>query len=185
MAAPSDLIRIGPALFELPVGFRSGMQVPVRVFGTEKLVGEMDDQVFKQAANVATLPGLVEATLCMPDAHWGYGFPIGSVAAMDLETGVISPGGIGFDINCGMRLVRTDLSWPEVKPHLRQLVDALAARVPAGVGSRGFVRLNRDGFREALVEGAAWAVRAGYGVQRDLDHTEAGGCFPGRPGGGG
>ena len=178
MAAPSDLIRIGPALFELPVGFRSGMQVPVRVFGTEKLVAEMDDQVFKQAANVATLPGLVEATLCMPDAHWGYGFPIGSVAAMDLETGVISPGGIGFDINCGMRLVRTDLSWPEVKPHLRQLVDALAARVPAGVGSRGFVRLSRDGFREALVEGAAWAVRAGYGVQRDLDHTEAGGCFP-------
>ncbi|NIV75582.1 MAG: RNA-splicing ligase RtcB, partial [Gammaproteobacteria bacterium] len=110
------------------------MRVPVRVFAKEKLLSEMDDKVFLQAANVATLSGIVGASFAMPDAHWGYGFPIGGVAAMDPETGVISPGGIGFDINCGMRLVRTDLTWGEVRPRIRDLIDALAARVPAGVG---------------------------------------------------
>ena len=161
------------------MGFRPGMRVPVRVYGTDALVAEMDDQVFVQAANVATLPGIVDASLVMPDAHWGYGFPIGGVAAMDPETGVISPGGIGFDINCGMRLVRTALDWAEVEPHVRALVDALAARVPAGAGARGFVRVSDDAFREALREGARWAVRQGYGVPEDLARTESGGCFPG------
>jgi tRNA-splicing ligase RtcB len=155
------------------------MRVPVRVFGSEKLVREMDDQVFVQAANVAGLPGIVGASLCMPDAHWGYGFPIGGVAAIDPRHGVISPGGIGFDINCGMRLVRTDLLWPEVEPRLRELVDRLAARVPAGVGSRGFVRLSESEFAEVLRLGARWAVREGYGTPDDLAFTEAGGCFPG------
>jgi tRNA-splicing ligase RtcB len=155
------------------------MRVPVRVFGSEKLVREMDDQVFVQAANVATLPGIVGASLCMPDAHWGYGFPIGGVAAIDPRHGVISPGGIGFDINCGMRLVRTDLLWPEVEPRLRELVDRLAARVPAGVGSRGFVRLSASEFAEVLRLGARWAVRQGFGTPEDLAATEAGGCFPG------
>jgi tRNA-splicing ligase RtcB len=166
-------------VYELDTRFREGMRVPVRVFGSEKLVAEMDDQVFVQAANVATLPGIVGASLCMPDAHWGYGFPIGGVAAMDAETGVISPGGIGFDINCGMRLVRTDLVWPEVRPRLRDLVDALAARVPAGVGAHGFVRLTRDEFREVIREGAAWAVHRGMGTARDLERTESRGCFAG------
>jgi tRNA-splicing ligase RtcB len=150
----------------------------VRVFASEKLLAEMDDKVFEQAANVATLPGIVASSLCMPDAHWGYGFPIGGVAAMDVRDGVISPGGIGFDINCGMRLVRTDLSWPEVRPRLRELVDTLAGRVPAGVGRRGFVRIDRDEFRKVLLEGARWAVAEGYGTQDDLARTEAGGCFP-------
>jgi tRNA-splicing ligase RtcB len=113
----------------------------------------------------------------MPDAHWGYGFPIGGVAATDPRSGVISPGGIGFDINCGMRLVRTDLTWPEIQPHLRKLVDALAARVPAGVGSRGFVRITRDEFRELIRDGARWAVRSGFGTEEDLVFTEEGGCF--------
>ncbi len=178
MAAPATLQRTGPACYELPIGFRDGMRVPVRVYGSEKLVAEMDDQVFRQAANVATLPGIVEASFCMPDAHWGYGFPIGGVAAMDPESGVISPGGIGFDINCGMRLARTDLSWSEVQPRLGQLVDALAARVPAGTGRRGFVRISRDDFRDVLRDGAGWAVRQGYGTPDDLTHTEENGCFP-------
>ncbi len=177
MAAPASLRRTAPACWELPNGFREGMRVPVRVYGTEKLVAEMDDQVFVQAANVATLPGIVEASFCMPDAHWGYGFPIGGVAAMDLETGVISPGGIGFDINCGMRLVRTDLTWSEVQPHLHELVDALAARVPAGTGRQGFVRIDRDEFRDVISKGASWAVGRGYGTPDDLAHTEASGCF--------
>ena len=179
MAAPSELKRIREGVYELAVGFRPGMRVPVRVYGTDELVAAMDDQVFVQAANVATLPGIVDASLVMPDAHWGYGFPIGGVAAMDPEEGVVSPGGIGFDINCGMRLVRTDLTWPEVEPHLEKLVDALAARIPAGTGRRGLLRLTDDAYREALCGGARWAVARGYGVPEDLAHTEAGGCYEG------
>jgi tRNA-splicing ligase RtcB (3'-phosphate/5'-hydroxy nucleic acid ligase) len=179
MPAPAALQRIGPATWELPPTFREGMRVPVRVYGSEKLVRDMDDQVFVQAANVATLPGVVGWSFCMPDAHWGYGFPIGGVAAMDARSGVISPGGIGFDINCGMRLVRSDLVWPEVEPRLRELVDGLARAVPAGVGSRGFVDVDRQEFEEALREGARWAVARGYGTPEDLAHTESGGCFAG------
>jgi tRNA-splicing ligase RtcB (3'-phosphate/5'-hydroxy nucleic acid ligase) len=179
VSAPATLRRVGPAEWELPVGARPGMRVPVRVFASEELVNAMDDQVFKQAANVATLPGIVTGSLCMPDAHWGYGFPIGGVAAMDAEHGVISPGGIGFDINCGMRLVRTDLTWPEVEPRIPALVKTLGARVPAGVGSSGFVRLSPAELDELLRDGAPWVVRRGYGVAEDLAFTESGGCFPG------
>jgi tRNA-splicing ligase RtcB len=139
----------------------------------------MDEGVYEQVTNVATLPGIVRYALCMPDGHWGYGFPIGGVAAMEAETGVISPGGIGFDINCGMRLVVTNLTYPEVQPHLKELVDALFKRVPAGVGSTGFVHLSHDVFREVLIEGARWCVRQGYGWPEDLEHTEDGGCLPG------
>jgi len=177
MAAPPGLRPIGPATYELEVGYRPEMRVPVRVFAGEKLLAEMDEQVFVQAANVATLPGIVEASFCMPDAHWGYGFPIGGVAAVDVETGVISPGGIGFDINCGVRLVTTNLTWGKLKPRLGKLMDGLAARVPAGVGSRGDVRVSRDEFREVLASGSRWAIRNGYGTREDLEHTESGGCF--------
>jgi tRNA-splicing ligase RtcB len=179
MTAPDALVRAGPAVFELPASYRSGMRVPVRVVGTDELVADMDDKVFEQACNVATLPGITRSVVCMPDAHWGYGFPIGSVAAIDPERGVISPGGIGFDINCGMRLVSTNLTWPEVRPRIRQLVDELAASVPAGVGASGFVRLQRREFREVLRDGARWAVRSGYGTEADLTNTESGGCMPG------
>ncbi len=179
MAAPSDLREVGPAAYELSARFREGMRVPVRVYGSEKLVQEMDDQVFVQASNVAKLPGLVGASFCMPDAHRGYGFPIGGVAATDPDEGVISPGGIGFDINCGVRLLRTGLSWDEVEPRLAKLVDALAARIPAGVGSRGCVSLSKDEFRDVLREGAPWAVRRGLGTERDLAFSESGGCLAG------
>ncbi|HVP29840.1 MAG TPA: RtcB family protein, partial [Myxococcota bacterium] len=151
---------------------------PARIYGTEKLIGEMDDAVYDQVTNVATLPGIVKYALCMPDGHFGYGFPIGGVAAMDVEKGgVISPGGIGFDINCGMRLVRTDLTFPEVEPCLPALVDALAERVPAGVGARGFLRLDEAEFGEVMREGAGWALRRGLGNAEDLARTEARGCF--------
>ncbi len=179
VTVPAALKQISAAVWELPVGFRPGMRVPVRIYATEELVAAFDDQVFTQAANVATLPGIVGASHCMPDAHWGYGFPIGGVAATDAETGVISPGGIGFDINCGMRLVRSDLTWAEVEPLLRRLIDALAARVPAGVGQRGFVDLSAAQFSDVLREGARWAVAHGFGTQRDLDFTESRGCFLG------
>jgi tRNA-splicing ligase RtcB len=179
MGAPAQLLRTGAAEYELPAGARAGMRVPVHVFASEKLVAEMDAQVFVQAANVATLPGIVGASLVMPDAHWGYGFPIGGVAAIDPRSGVISPGGIGFDINCGMRLVRSRLVGSELEPRLRELVDALAARVPAGVGSRGFVRLTDADLEDVLREGAHWAVRRGFGSARDLACTEAGGRIAG------
>jgi len=116
MAAPEGIRQIAESVWELPTTLRPGMRVPVRIFATAALLEAMDDQVFHQAANVATLPGIVGYSFVMPDAHWGYGFPIGGVAAMDPQTGVISPGGIGFDINCGMRLVLTNLTLEEVQP---------------------------------------------------------------------
>ncbi|MBI1735637.1 MAG: RtcB family protein, partial [Candidatus Rokubacteria bacterium] len=135
--------------------------------------------VFEQVTNVACLPGIVRAALCMPDGHWGYGFPIGGVAAFRAETGVISPGGIGFDINCGMRVLRTDLTEAEVRPKLRELVDALFAAVPSGVGARGFVHLTEDTFCDVMREGAGWCVSHGYGWPEDLATTEGGGCLAG------
>ncbi len=179
MPRPTGLRQLDATTFELGPGFRPGMRVPVRLFASEALVDGLDDQVWVQAANVATLPGIVAASLCMPDAHWGYGFPIGGVAAFDVRSGVISPGGIGFDINCGMRLVRTDLTEEAVRPRLRELVDALAERVPAGPGRDGFLRCDDDEFREVMREGARWAVKRGFGTPEDLLLTEAGGCFPG------
>jgi tRNA-splicing ligase RtcB len=155
------------------------MLVPARIYGTQKLIEDMDDGVFDQVTNVATLPGIIKYALCMPDGHWGYGFPIGGVAAMDAEAGVISPGGIGFDINCGMRLVLTSLSLEEVTPYLRQLVDRLFKRVPAGVGGTGFVQVSQSEFREVLEQGAHWCVKKGFGWAEDLDRTEESGRIRG------
>lgn len=179
MPLPASIRRVGDAVWEVPPTARPGMLVPVRIFATEPLLHAMDDTVFTQAANVATLPGIVGASCVMPDAHWGYGFPIGGVAAIDPQHGVISPGGIGFDINCGMRLVLTDLTLEEVQPRLHELVDALFERVPAGVGSSGFLKLSDDEFNAVLAEGAPWCVRRGYGTAEDLARTEEGGCFAG------
>jgi tRNA-splicing ligase RtcB len=179
MALPADITKISDTVWELPPSHRAGMRVPARIYATAELLREMDAGVFEQVSNVATLPGIVRHAYCMPDGHWGYGFPIGGVAAMDAATGVISPGGIGFDINCGMRLVVTNLTYTEVQPRLQELVDALYKRVPAGVGSTGFLRLSHDAFREVVTEGAGWCVRHGYGWPEDLERTEDGGCFRG------
>ncbi|HAR96455.1 MAG TPA: RNA-splicing ligase RtcB [Deltaproteobacteria bacterium] len=180
MATPSAIERMAEAVWELPVSYKEGMRVPARIYATEKLLRDMDDAVFDQITNVATLPGITGYAFCMPDGHFGYGFPIGGVAAMDIEKGgVISPGGIGFDINCGMRLVRTDLSYDDVKPRLKELVDRLFRAVPAGVGSKGFLRLSRDEFRKVVERGARWCVKNGYGWQEDLDLTEEFGSMDG------
>ena len=136
--------QISDTVWEIPVSYKEGMRVPARIYATEKLMRDMDDGVYDQVTNVATLPGIAKYALCMPDGHFGYGFPIGGVAAMDVEAGgVISPGGIGFDINCGMRLVVTNLTYKDVKPYIKKLVDRLYERVPAGVGSTGFVKISR------------------------------------------
>lgn len=176
---PTELKRVSGTVWELPISFKEGMLVPARIYGTEKLIRAMDDGVFDQVSNVACLPGILKYAFCMPDGHWGYGFPIGGVAAMDPQKGVISPGGIGFDINCGMRLVLTNLSFDEVKFRLHDLVDALFRNVPCGVGSTGFIKLSRDDFREVLAHGSKWALRKGFAWPEDLNLTEEGGCFKG------
>jgi tRNA-splicing ligase RtcB len=180
MAMMEVLQRISDTIWEIPVSYKDGMRVPARIYGTEKLVREMDEGVYDQVTNVATLPGITKYALCMPDGHFGYGFPIGGVAAMDVEQGgVISPGGIGFDINCGMRLVVTNLTYDEVKPHIKKLVDRLYQRVPAGVGSTGFVQISRNQFRKLVEEGAHWCIRNGYGWEEDLELIEENGCIKG------
>jgi tRNA-splicing ligase RtcB (3'-phosphate/5'-hydroxy nucleic acid ligase) len=179
MTLPAALKKISDTVWELPVSYKEGMLVPARIYATEKLIQEMDAGVFEQVSNVATLPGIQRYAYCMPDGHWGYGFPIGGVAAMDPGTGVISPGGIGFDINCGMRLVLTTLTADEVKPRLHQLVDRLFTRIPTGVGCHGFVRLSQSEFRSVVEQGSRWCLKNGFATQEDLEMTEEGGCFPG------
>src|SRR5204862_98881 len=152
MAIIDNVQKISDTIWELPASYKQGMRVPARIIATEKLVRGMDEAVYQQISNVATLPGIARYALCMPDGHSGYGFPIGGVAAMDVhEGGVISPGGIGFDINCGMRLITTNLTLEDVQPRLKEIVDRLFQRVPAGVGTHGFLKLSHNEFRN-LVE---------------------------------
>jgi tRNA-splicing ligase RtcB (3'-phosphate/5'-hydroxy nucleic acid ligase) len=180
MAIIDNVRKISDTIWELPVTYKAGMRVPARIVATEKLLREMDEAVYQQISNVATLPGITRYALCMPDGHSGYGFPIGGVAAMDIHKGgVISPGGIGFDINCGMRLVITNLTLNDVQPHLHRMVDRLYECVPAGVGSHGFLKLSRQEFRDVVEQGARWCVRNGYGWDEDLEVTEENGCIAG------
>lgn len=171
--------RVAEALWEIPPTAKPGMRVPARICATDELFAQLDGGVFDQVTNVAMLPGIVKYALCMPDGHWGYGFPIGGVAAMHPDTGVISPGGIGFDINCGMRLMRTNLTHDEIRGRTRDLIDALYKRVPAGVGARGLLSLSNDDFRAISVHGARWCVEHGYGRPEDLERTEERGAISG------
>jgi tRNA-splicing ligase RtcB len=171
--------QIADGVWEIAASAKAGMRVSARIFSTPELLAQMDDTVFDQITNVAMLPGIVGHAFCMPDGHWGYGFPIGGLAAMDPDTGVISPGGIGFDINCGMRLVRTNLAYEEVRDHIPKLIDALYQRVPAGVGARGFLKLSDDEFRAVALRGAAWCIDHGYGWPEDLERTEEHGTMAG------
>ena len=165
-------------LFEIP---KTGkMRVPGIVYASDKLIAQIeDDNAAKQVENVAHLPGIVRASLAMPDIHWGYGFPIGGVAAFDADHGVISPGGVGYDINCGVRLAGLQMGEKEIRPHLGKLVDALFFGVPCGVGRGGNVRLGRRELKQVLLRGAAWAISEGYGEASDLDHIENGGRIEG------
>ena len=172
MAELPSMKRVDKVVWEIPTSYKKGMLVPARIYATEKLLKEMDEGVFKQVTNVACLPGIQKYSYCMPDGHWGYGFPIGGVAAFDLDNGVISPGGIGFDINCGMRLVTTNLTIKDVQPKLRELIDTLFKIVPAGVGSKGFVDASQQQFKEIMLEGSKWCVENGYGWKEDLERTE-------------
>ncbi len=172
-----EFIKVSDVVWDIPASFKEGMRVPARIVATRKLIDAMELQVYDQITNVATLPGIQKYAFCMPDGHSGYGFPIGGVAAFDVnEGGVISPGGIGFDINCGMRLVLTKFTFDEVKPYLKTLIERLFQRVPAGVGSKGFVEISKEEFRHKVAsEGAHWAVENGYGWEEDLERTELNG----------
>jgi len=149
------------------------MRVPGLIFSSSQLMPDSkDDQSLIQVMNVATLPGIVKHALAMPDIHWGYGFPIGGVAAFDMEDGIISPGGVGYDINCGVRLLTTALMAHEIRPRIKELVYALFKNIPTGVGSRGRIRLSKKEEKKVAVEGASWAVKKGMGEKEDLERTE-------------
>ena len=155
------------------------MRVPGIIYATESMLkGEKQNEPLKQVANVATLPGILKASMAMPDMHWGYGFPIGGVAAFDWKTGIISPGGVGYDINCGVRLATTALVEKEVRPRLEDLVNALYQNIPSGVGSTGSIKLSVKEEKKVLIQGSRWAVSQGFGNDTDLEHTEDKGCMP-------
>jgi tRNA-splicing ligase RtcB len=156
------------------------MRVPGIIYANDKIYDLLkEDESVKQVANVAHLPGIVNYSLAMPDVHWGYGFPIGGVAVFDLEGGIISPGGVGYDINCGCRLMTTELSISDIKDKIKDLTTALYHRIPSGVGSTGYIKLSGKDQKKVLEEGAQWAVKAGFGTAQDLETTEDGGCMSG------
>ena len=174
------LVKIDDYRWEIPKSYKAGMRVPGLVYSDEKMLRQIkEDQSLEQVANVAFLPGIVGKSMAMPDIHWGYGFPIGGVAATRVSDGVISPGGVGFDINCGVRLLRTNLTEPEVKPRIDKLLNDLFANVPSGLGSEGKIRLKGKEIDRLLIKGAAWAVESGFGESEDLEYTEEHGNMQG------
>ena len=178
MAIPIE--RVDEYRWRIPPDAKPGMRVPAIIFADEKLMAQIrHDLSLEQAANSTTLPGIVKAAYAMPDIHQGYGLPIGAVVATDPETGVVTPGGVGYDINCGVRLLRTELTRTEVLPRLKELVNGLFATIPAGVGTQGKVRLTRENARKPLEQGARWAVEQGMGEPEDLITAEASGCIAG------
>ena len=167
------LEKIDEYRWRIPKSYKPGMRVPGIIYADEVMIKQIrEEQALEQVANVAFLPGIVDYSLAMPDIHWGYGFPIGGVAAMKVDDGVVSPGGVGFDINCGVRLLRTNLTQEEVQPKIKELMDALYMSIPSGVGSRGKLRLRVKELDEVLVKGSRWAVEKGYGRPEDLETTE-------------
>ena len=179
MSLKEKLRKIGPCLYELPKEAKPGMKVPAWLFLSEKLLEQVEEGAIEQAANVAFLPGIYKHSIALPDMHFGYGFPIGGVAALDYEEGGLSPGGIGFDINCGVRLLRTNLTVEQVRPKLKELLESIFHNVPSGVGEVGKIKLSFSELDEVLVNGAKWAVEKGYGTEKDLEHLEENGCMKG------
>lgn len=174
----------GPGKWRIPRGYKAGMRTDGVIYADEKMLKDIRrDQAPEQVANVATLPGIVGPAMAMPDIHWGYGFPIGGVAATDTADGVVSPGGVGYDINCGVRVLRTNLVEAEVRLKISDLVHELFREVPSGVGSSGKLTVSPDELERVLAEGAGWAVRRGLGRPEDLEHAEERGAMAGaKPG---
>jgi tRNA-splicing ligase RtcB len=175
-----QFIKIDDYRWKIPEDYKTGMRVPGLIYASKAMLESIrEEQTPQQVANVAFLPGIVGYSLAMPDIHWGYGFPIGGVAATDTKDGVVSPGGVGYDINCGVRLLRTSLNEGEVLPRIDQLINALFHNVPSGLGSEGKIRISQKEMNQLMTEGARWAVKRGLGLEEDLDATEEGGCLRG------
>lgn len=180
-AYTGPLIKIDDYRWRIPRSYMQGMRVDAIIYASYKLIEQIkDDSAPQQVANVATLPGIVRYSLAMPDIHWGYGFSIGGVAATDTENGgVISPGGVGYDINCGVRLLKTGLFEKDLHPRLKDLVYALYNDIPAGVGSKGDIKVNDKEQEKILLKGARWALEHGYATETDIEHTEESGAMEG------
>jgi len=174
------LRKIDDYRWEIPQNYKSGMRVPGLIYASEGMLeGLREERAPEQVANVAFLPGIVGRSLAMPDIHWGYGFPIGGVAATRVEDGVVSPGGVGYDINCGVRLLRTSLRHEEIRPKISQLVSDLFAHIPSGLGSSGKIKASKKELEEILTSGARWAVKQGFGTNEDLAACEEEGSMKG------
>jgi len=166
-----DLIKLNDYSYEMPK--HGGMRVPGLIFANANLIEKIKkDMTLKQVMNVAQLPGIIDKMIAMPDCHQGYGFPIGGVAAFDLEEGIISPGGVGYDINCGVRLITTKFTFDEVEKVKQQLLDQFYKEVPPGVGRPGLVKISKDTMHEVVQKGAEWAIENGYGTPKDLQTCE-------------
>jgi tRNA-splicing ligase RtcB len=179
MMGMEELIRIDESRLEVPIGYKEGMRTKGIIYVDRVLEEELESGSIEQVANVATLPGIVGPSMAMPDIHTGYGFPIGGVAAFDIKEGIISPGGVGYDINCGVRLLRSNLKKDQVIPQIKELIEALFNEIPTGVGSKGKIRLSPDEERELFLKGARWAVESGFGELSDLERIESGGRLDG------
>ena len=180
MPAPwQDVLRkIDDYRWEIPRSYKSGMVVPGLIFASESMLSHIwEERALEQVANVAFLPGIVDYSLAMPDIHWGYGFPIGGVAATRVKDGVVSPGGVGFDINCGVRLLRTNLAREEVTPKIKQLIAELYVNIPSGLGSKGKIRVSEKELNKVLARGSRWVLEQGYGEAEDIVATEESGCL--------
>ncbi|MEM7826704.1 MAG: RtcB family protein [Candidatus Aenigmatarchaeota archaeon] len=171
----NNLKRLGDCIWEVQKSGR--MRVPARIFLSERLLKDVEEGAIQQTMNVATLPGIYKYSLAMPDMHFGYGFPIGGVAALDYEEGGLSPGGIGFDINCGVRILRTNLTISDIKPKIKELLEAIFKNVPSGVGRGGKLKLTHSQLDDVMKDGAEWVVRNNYGNSNDIKHTEERGCM--------
>lgn len=163
----------------IPKSARVGMNVDAVIYANSEILNTAENTAIEQLTNVACLPGIIEPVIGMPDMHWGYGLPMGAVGAFDKENGVISAGCTGFDINCGVRMLKTNLKAEAIKDKLSNLIDTLFRNVPCGVGSEGKLRLGSKEVSEVLTQGAEWAVKNGYGIQKDLDYIEEYGCIKG------
>ncbi len=173
--AASFLTKVNDYTWDIPMSYKPGMRVPGRIFVSQKLLQSLEHETLEQTANVATLPGIQKYAMAMPDAHSGYGFPIGGVAAFDRNTGIISPGGVGYDINCGVRILRTNLTEDEVRPGMKELIELLFHEIPSGVGSKSKLRASDKELTDAFLFGGRWAVENGYGVKEDIEHCEENG----------
>jgi tRNA-splicing ligase RtcB len=170
--------RVNEFTWIIPKDPTIGMKVPGIVYADDVLLQKMkEDRTLEQCINVAKLPGIYKFSIVLPDGHEGYGFPIGGVAAFDAEEGIVSPGGVGYDINCGVRLIRSDLSYNDIKDKVAQLLDTIFIMVPSGVGSEGKIRLSTNQLDEVLMGGAKWAVENGYGWEEDVKRCEAYGAL--------